>query len=80
MSVSWINKILTRKKKKNVRLAFYGEVNAGKTTLANKIANDLGYDDLGTVSEIPHETRKIVKLENAMLQRNDCEINFTLIM
>ena len=77
--MSWINRILARKKKKNVRLAFYGEVNAGKTTLANKIANDLGYDDLGTVSEIPHETRKIVKLENAMLHKEGCEINFTLM-
>ncbi|MBD3192173.1 MAG: GTP-binding protein [Candidatus Heimdallarchaeota archaeon] len=79
LSLSWINKILNRKKSKNVRLAFYGEVNAGKTTLANRLANDLGYDNLGPVSEIPHETRKMVKLENAKLQRNGFEINFTLM-
>lgn len=79
MSLSWINKILSRKKKKDVRLAFYGEVNAGKTTLANKIANDLGYSDLGAVSEIPHETRKMVKLENALLQRDGYQLNFTLM-
>ncbi|MHA1155611.1 MAG: Era-like GTP-binding protein [Candidatus Heimdallarchaeota archaeon] len=79
MSVSWFSKILTRKKKKDVKLAFYGEVNAGKTTLANRMANDLGYDDLGTVSEIPHETRKMVKLENALLKKDNYEINFTLM-
>lgn len=79
MSLSWIQKILTRKKKKDVRLAFYGEVNAGKTTLANKIANDLGYADLGPVSEIPHETRKVLKLENAQLEKDGVEINFTLL-
>ncbi|MFW9924737.1 MAG: Era-like GTP-binding protein [Candidatus Thorarchaeota archaeon] len=79
MSLNWINNILNRKNKKNIRLVFYGEVNAGKTTLANKIANDLGYDDLGTVSEIPHETRRMVKLENAILQKEGCEFNFTLM-
>ncbi len=79
LALSWINKILTRKKKKNIRLAFYGEVNAGKTTLANRIANDLGYNDLGTVSEIPHETRKMVKLENAILIKDGYELNFTLM-
>jgi len=79
LSLSWISKIITRKKKKDVKLAFYGEVNAGKTTLANKIANDLGYDDLGAVSEIPHETRRVVKLENALLKKDNFEINFTLM-
>ncbi|MBN1329908.1 MAG: GTP-binding protein [Candidatus Heimdallarchaeota archaeon] len=77
--MSWFSKIISRKKKKNIRLAFYGEVNAGKTTLANRIANDLGYDDLGPVSEIPHETRKVVKLENANLKRDGYELNFTLM-
>jgi small GTP-binding protein len=77
--MSWIARILSRKKKKNIRLAFYGEVNAGKTTLANLIANELGYSDLGPVSEIPHETRKVVKLENARLKKDGCEINFTLM-
>ncbi|MCF2142582.1 MAG: GTP-binding protein [Candidatus Heimdallarchaeota archaeon] len=79
MILSWISKLLSRKKKKDIRLAFYGEVNAGKTTLANRIANDLGYPDLGPVSEIPHETRKMVKLENAHLQKDGFDINFTLM-
>lgn len=77
--MSWISKILSRRKKKNIRLAFYGEVNAGKTTLANLIANELGYSDLGAVSEIPHETRKVVKLENARLKKDGYEVNFTLM-
>jgi tRNA U34 5-carboxymethylaminomethyl modifying GTPase MnmE/TrmE len=77
--MSWISKVLSRRKKKNIRLAFYGEVNAGKTTLANRIANDLGHPDLGPVSEIPHETRKVVKLEDAQLKRDGYQINFTLM-
>jgi len=77
--MSWILKILSRRKKKNIRLAFYGEVNAGKTTLANRIANDLGHADLGPVSEIPHETRRVVKLENAQLKQDGYELNFTLM-
>jgi hypothetical protein len=79
LSVSWIKKIFSRKKAPEIRLAFYGEVNAGKTTLANRIANDFGYQDLGPVSEIPHETRKVVKLENAELNRGNKRINFTLM-
>jgi hypothetical protein len=79
VSISWVTKLLNRKKKKNIRLAFYGEVNAGKTTLANRFANDLGYDELGNVSEIPHETRKVVKLENALLEKDGFSLNFTLM-
>ncbi|NHK31982.1 MAG: GTP-binding protein [Asgard group archaeon] len=77
--MSWISRILSRRKKKSIRLAFYGEVNAGKTTLANLIANELGHSDLGPVSEIPHETRKVVKLENARLNKDGYEVNFTLM-
>ena len=45
--------------KKTVKLGIYGPVNAGKTTLANKICKDWIGEELGTVSKIPHETREI---------------------
>ena len=49
------SKFLTRFfKKKRTRIGIYGPPNAGKTTLANRIARDWTGDAVGPVSEIPH--------------------------
>jgi len=45
-------------RKKRSRIGIYGPPNAGKTTLANRIARDWTGDGMGEVSEIPHETRR----------------------
>jgi len=55
--------------KKHARIGIYGPPNVGKTTLANRILRDWTGEIMGSVSEIPHETRiakckKNVKLEN----------------
>ena len=47
------------RRKKHIRLGLYGPPNAGKTTLANKICQDWLGEDLGSVSNVPHETREI---------------------
>ena len=47
------------KGKKNLSLGFSGPPNAGKTSLANKICKDWTGEDIGKVSKVPHETRKI---------------------
>jgi GTP-binding protein Era len=49
--------------RKNITLGIYGEVNVGKTTLANKISKDWTGEEIGKVSKIPHETRTIQKKE-----------------
>jgi small GTP-binding protein len=51
------------KKRIDVKLGIYGPTNVGKTTLANRITRDWVGDDMGSVSEIPHETRQILKME-----------------
>ncbi len=51
-------------RKRVIRLGIYGEPNTGKTTLANKISMDWMGKEVGTVSEMPHETRTIQKVEH----------------
>ncbi len=51
------------KKKIDVKLGIYGPTNVGKTTLANRLTKDWVGDEIGKVSEIPHETREILKME-----------------
>jgi len=55
--------------KKHARIGIYGPPNVGKTTLANRILRDWTGDIMGSVSDIPHETRrakwkKDVRVEN----------------
>ncbi len=51
------------RKKIDVKLGIYGPTNVGKTTLANRLTRDWVGDQMGSVSEIPHETRQILKME-----------------
>ncbi len=52
-------------KKKRVKIGIYGPPNAGKTTLANRIVHTFvdEEDDVGVSTEVPHETRRVVKRE-----------------
>ena len=61
------------KRKKKLSLGLYGPPNAGKSTLANRIAKDiLGEDteDIFKVSDIEHETREIKEVEDLKLKKN----------
>jgi hypothetical protein len=51
-------------RKKRSRIGIYGPPNAGKTTLANRIARDWAGDAVGAVSEIPHETRRALRKQD----------------
>ncbi|MCG3224854.1 MAG: 50S ribosome-binding GTPase [Candidatus Heimdallarchaeota archaeon] len=75
--MSW--RLWLKSKPKSVNLGFYGEVNAGKTTLANKIGLDWADQEVGIVSEIPHETRDIQKLEKVNFSANGTKLDLTLI-
>jgi small GTP-binding protein len=60
--------LLRFSKKKEITLGILGEVNAGKTTLANRIGEEFAGKTLGTVSEVPHETREVTELKNVDFQ------------
>ncbi len=66
-------------KKKIIQLGFYGPVNAGKTTLANKIAKDWLGKELGNVSEIPHETRQVQKIENVEVSTGSGKLSMNIV-
>jgi len=47
------------RKRSNLKIGFYGPPNAGKTSLANLLCMDWTGEEIGSVSEVPHETRKV---------------------
>lgn len=67
------------RRKTNVKLGLYGPPNAGKTTLANKICQDWLGEKLGTVSNIPHETREIQIKEQISIRSGNKELFFSLV-
>ena len=77
----FINKVLRNifKKKKQVKLGLYGPPNGGKTTLANKICQDWLGEDMGTVSNIAHETREIQIKEQVTIKSKGKELGFNLV-
>jgi small GTP-binding protein len=66
-------------KKKHVSLGFYGPPNAGKTSLANRICKDWTGEEIGTVSKIPHETRKVQFKEQVEIKYKGNSLMFKII-
>ena len=67
------------KKKKHVKLGLYGPPNGGKTTLANKICKDWLGEEMGSVSNIAHETREIQIKEQVNIKSGNKELSFNLV-
>jgi len=65
--------------KKHVRIGIYGPPNAGKTTLANRISRDWSGDIVGSVSEIPHETRRAQKKDNVVIENGNSSLTIDII-
>ena len=76
-----LSKILRNffKRKGHIKLGLYGPPNAGKTTLANKICQDWLGEDMGKVTNIPHETREIQIKEQINIKSNGRELSFNLV-
>lgn len=71
------NKLIGKEKK--LKIGFYGHPNSGKTTLANRMTKDWIGKNLGLVSEIPHETRKVYRQERVSLNYDGVELDFDII-
>jgi len=83
--VDWFNKFINKlfrrlfKKKGHLRLGIYGPPNGGKTTLANVICKDWLGEELGSVSNIAHETREIQIKEEVNIKSDGKELTFNII-
>lgn len=74
---SWLSRIFG---KRRARIGIYGPPNAGKTTLANRIVKDWSGDGaLGSVSSIPHETRRAVRKAGLMINSNGSSIQLDIV-
>ena len=73
----WLNRVFG--KKKLIRLGLYGPPNSGKTTLANKISFDWTGEEMGTASEVPHETREVQKKEHVIVESDGRKIEMNLL-
>ncbi len=67
------------KRKKDVKMGFYGPPNAGKTSLANRICKDFTGEELGSVSKIPHETRNVQFKEKVEISYKGKKMTFKMI-
>lgn len=69
------------KGKDKVKLGLYGPPNGGKTTLANRVSLDWLGEEVGSVSEMAHETREIQIKESITIKNEDDgkEISFNLV-
>jgi small GTP-binding protein len=77
----FIEKVLRTifKKKSHIKLGLYGPPNGGKTTIANRICQDWLGQDMGSVSNIPHETREIHIKEQINIKNKGRELTFNLV-
>mgnify|MGYP006273943497 CR=1 FL=1 len=66
-------------KKKDVKIGLYGPPNGGKTTLANRIAKDWLNEEVGSVSDIAHETREVTVKEEVAIEKAGKSVTFNLV-
>ncbi|KXA94067.1 GTP-binding protein [candidate division MSBL1 archaeon SCGC-AAA259E19] len=78
---SWLKNLFSKLfgGKDQIALGIYGPPNTGKTTLANVISEEFTGEELGRVSEIPHETREVKRKEKVTLEADSHELTINLL-
>lgn len=78
---SFVNKVLRSffKGRRHIKLGLYGPPNGGKTTLANQICKDWLGEEMGSVSNVAHETREIQIKEQINIKSGGKELSFNLV-
>ena len=59
------------RKKTHLKIGLYGPPNGGKTTLANRICKDWLGEEMGSVSNLAHETREVHVKEQVNIKSKD---------
>ncbi|MEI6732098.1 MAG: Era-like GTP-binding protein [archaeon] len=67
------------KSKENIKIGFYGPPNAGKTSLANRICKDWTGEEIGAVSNVPHETRHVQFKEKVEITHKGKKLVFKMV-
>lgn len=67
------------KGRKHLKIGLYGPPNAGKTSLANRICKDWLNEEMGSVSNIAHETREVHIKEEIHIKSGKKELTFNLV-
>ncbi len=85
MTLSWVrairNALLPRvfgSARDGGTLGIYGVPNAGKTSLANRIAEQWLSEDVGIVSATPHETRAIQRKTGLVLESRNARLQLSI--
>ena len=65
--------------KKHAKIGIYGPPNVGKTTLANRILRDWTGDIMGSVSEVPHETRRAKWKNNIKIDNGNSSLTMDIV-
>ncbi len=67
------------RRKRDIKIGFYGPPNAGKTTLANIICKEWTGEEIGVVSKIPHETRNVQFKEKVEIEYKGKKLTLKII-
>jgi len=67
------------KRRGHIKIGFYGPPNAGKTSVANRICKDWTGEEVGIVSKIPHETRRVQFKEKVDITYKGRELTFKIV-
>ena len=67
------------RKRDNFKIGFYGPPNAGKTSLANLICKSFTGEEIGSVSDVPHETRSVQFKEKVEIVHKGKTLTFKIV-